>query len=95
MNALFALVLATSLLYLAWDYGMLRSQLKFREATILDEKIPTKLYLLNQIESGYIFWDCSQERTRWIPIDKDSSLTFVKEGRTLGQIIRSCNGPSQ
>jgi hypothetical protein len=91
----FAIVLATSLLSLAWQYGTLKLPIKFREASISDGKPPAKLYMLNEVESGYVFWDCSQQRTRWISIETDRPLIFVKERRTLEQILQSCDGASQ
>jgi len=91
-TAPFAIVFATSLLFLAWQYGTLAMPIKFREASISDETTPAKFYLLNEIENGYVFWDCSQQRTRWLPIEKDKALIFSRERRTLGQILKSCDG---
>ena len=94
-TAPFAIVLATSLVFLAREYGTLALPVKFREASMSDEKPLAKLYLLNETERGYVFWVCSQQRARWIPIEKDNSLIFVKERRTVEQIIQSCTGAGQ
>jgi hypothetical protein len=84
-TAPFALIFVTSIFYLALEYGTLALPIKFREASIPTESPTAKLYLLNQIDEGYVVWDCRQ--TRWIP--QQTRVNFF-EVRTLREIIASC-----
>jgi hypothetical protein len=88
-TAPFAVVFVISTVFAAGAYGTLALPVKFLEASIPAEDPSAKLYLLNQIPSGYVFWDCPGRQTRWVPIE--TRVTF-SERRTLRQILQSCNG---
>lgn len=94
-TAPFAVVLVVSLGFLAGEFGALALPLKFRAASIRGEQPPTKMYLIDEIQRGYVFWDCAQKRARWIPIEKDDLLTFSPESRTPREILEACDGGRQ
>jgi len=86
LMAPFAMVFVTSTFYLALQYGVLALPVTFREAAIPAEDPSAKVYLLNQVESGSVFWDPRHRQARWMPIETQVDFS---QSRTIKEILGS------